>query len=156
MKPQLQPSSKQVILSRFSNQTTVFSCGLDGQVLAYDANKYRMFRRFKPDTQCQLHTLAIDESGDIIFASSFDPYEVYSWNVKTANLLQIIKGHEGPVGCIGMAGEYLLTGSWDRSLQLHQVYSRKLNTETLDHSSQITALAIHPSNKEAAVSTVKG
>ena len=90
-----------------------------------------------------------------MFAGSFDPYEIYVWNVKTANILQIISGH-GPISCIEIGGERLISGSWDRTLKIHEIYSRKLNVDTLDHSSQITALAMHPNRKQIAVATLKG
>lgn len=70
---------------------------------AYDVLKYKKFRTFKPDMQCQLTCLEIDESEDIIFAGSFDPYEVYSWSVQTGNILQIVMGHTSPISCIKMA-----------------------------------------------------
>ena len=85
---------------KFSNPTTLFSCSLDGSVHAYDAVKYRKFRTYKPDKKCQLNCLSIDEAGEIVLAGAFDPYEIYAWNVQTTNILQIIRGHEGPVSCI--------------------------------------------------------
>ena len=78
---------------KFSNATTLFSCSLDGTVNAYDAIKYRKFRTYRPDGKCQLNSLALDEAGEIVFAGAFDPYEIYGWNVQTANILQIIRGH---------------------------------------------------------------
>ena len=36
------------------------------------------------------------------------------------------------------------------------MYSGKLNVETLDHSSEITALALHPNHKQIATATIKG
>ena len=47
-------------MHRFSNQTTLFSSSLDGTVNAYDTVKYRSFRKFKTDRNCQLTCLAID------------------------------------------------------------------------------------------------
>lgn len=67
---------------------------------AYDTVKYKQFRKYKTDNNSQLNCLTIDESGDIIFAGAFDPYEVFAWNVKTANILQIVRGHEGPISCL--------------------------------------------------------
>lgn len=116
---------------KFSNGNTLFSCSLDGKVNAYDAIKYRKFRTYIPDNKCQLNCLALDESGQIVFSGAFDPYEVYAWNVQTANILQIIRGHEGPVSCLALSGDYLISGSWDKSLKIHQIYARKLNVETL-------------------------
>jgi hypothetical protein len=50
----------------------------------------------------------------------------------------------------------LLSGSWDKTLKIHQLYARKLNVETLEHSSQITALAIHPDGRQYAAATIRG
>ena len=48
---------------KFSNKTTMFSSSLDGTVQAYDLNKYKRFRVFRPDKKAQLTSLAIDEAG---------------------------------------------------------------------------------------------
>ena len=50
----------------------------------------------------------------------------------------------------------MITGSWDRTMKIHEIYARKLNVETLQHSSQITALAINPDGKFVAAATIKG
>ena len=112
---------------KFSNATTLFSCSFDGCVHAYDAIKFKKFRTYRPDTKCQLTCMALDEAGEIVFAGSFDPYEIYAWNVQTTNILQIVRGHEGPVSCLELCGEHLITGSWDKTLKIHQIYARKLN-----------------------------
>ena len=65
---------------------------------------YRQFKKYKTDRHCQLNCLTVGESGDIIFTGAFDPYEVFEWNVKTANILQIVRGHEGPISCIEIGG----------------------------------------------------
>ena len=70
---------------------------------------------------------------------------MYSWNVQTGHLLQIITGHESPISCIAFVKDNLVTGSWDKTAKFHSIFSRKLNVETLDHGAEITAIAIHPS-----------
>jgi periodic tryptophan protein 2 len=104
---------------------------LDGTVNAYDIVKQKKFRIFKPDQRCQLTCLEVDPDGEVVFAGSFDPYEAYSWSIQTGQLLQIITGHEGPLSCMVFTNEYLLTASWDRSLKIHAIFSKKLNVETL-------------------------
>ena len=42
---------------KFSNKNTLFSSSLDGTVNAYDLIKYKKFRKYRPDTQCQLTCL---------------------------------------------------------------------------------------------------
>jgi periodic tryptophan protein 2 len=123
---------------------------------AFDVVRYKRFRVFKADTSCQFQCVEIDTSGEVVFAGSFDPYEIYSWSVQTGHLLQVVGGHEGPVSCLAMIGEQLISGSWDRTLKIHEIFSKKVNVETFDHNSEITAIAIHPNRKQIAASTMKG
>lgn len=39
---------------KFSNINTLFSSSLDGTVSAFDINKQKKFRVFRPDASCQL------------------------------------------------------------------------------------------------------
>lgn len=55
-----------------------------------------------------------------------------------------------------MAGERLITGSWDKTLKIHEVFARKLNVETFQHSSEITTIAVHPNKQQCAAATMKG
>lgn len=49
-----------------------------------------------------------------------------------------------------------MTGSLDRTVKLHAIFARKLNVETLDHGSQVTAIAVHPIKPQVAAATMKG
>jgi periodic tryptophan protein 2 len=91
-----------------------------------------------------------------VFAGGFDPYDVYSWNVQTGHLLQVISGHQGPISCLAFAQNTLVTASWDHTVKIHAIFARKLNVETLEHGSQITAIAINASQTQVAVATMKG
>lgn len=71
-------------------------------------------------------------------------------------MLLTVGGHEAPVTCLKFAGEQLASGSWDKQLKFHEIFARKLNVESLDHGSQITALAVHPNGKQVAAATLKG
>jgi WD40 repeat protein len=31
----------------------------------------------------------------IVIAGGYDPYNIYCWNLKTGNLIDVITGHEG-------------------------------------------------------------
>ena len=112
---------------KFSNINTLFSSSLDGTVNAYDIMKQKKFRVFRPDASCQLVCLELDNNGQVVFAGSFDPYEVYSWNIQTGHLLQIIAGHQGPLSCLAFAKDSLITGSWDNTVKVHAIFARKLN-----------------------------
>jgi periodic tryptophan protein 2 len=118
--------------------------------------KQKKFRTFQPDVRCQLVCLEVDDNGEVVFAGAFDPYDVYSWSVQTGHLLQVISGHQGPLAALAFAQTTLVTASWDNTLKLHAIFARKLNVETLDHGSQVTALALNPAKTQVAVSTMKG
>lgn len=141
---------------KFSNANTLFSSSMDGTVNAYDIIKQKKFRTFHPDVRCQLICLEVDPNGEIVFAGAFDPYDVYSWNVQTGHLLQVISGHQGPLAALAFTNNCLVTASWDNTVKLHAIFTRKLNVETLEHGSQITTMAVHPSNNQVAVATMKG
>lgn len=112
---------------KFSNLNTLFSSSLDGTVNAYDINKQKKFRVFRPDAGCQLVCLEVDSNGQVVFAGAFDPYEAYSWNIQTGHLLQIISGHTGPLSCLAFAKDNLVTASWDHTVKIHVIFARKLN-----------------------------
>lgn len=116
---------------KFSNANTLFSCSLDGTLNAYDILKQKKFRVFHPDVRCQLVCLETDPNGEVVFGGAFDPYDVYSWNVQTGHLLQVISGHEGPLSCLAFSNNNLITGSWDHTVKIHAIFSRKLNVENL-------------------------
>lgn len=91
-----------------------------------------------------------------MFSGAFDPYEVYSWNVQTGHLLQIIAGHQAPLACLAFVKDNLVSASWDHTVKIHAIFARKLNVETLEHGSEVTAMAVHPSLTQFAVATMKG
>lgn len=140
-----------------SSAPVVVSASLDGTVRAYDTIRYRNFRVMKADSPTQFHCLDIDKSGDIIAAGSFDPYNVYLWNLQTGSLIDVVAGHEGPITC--MAFSYtnsLATGSWDKTVRVHDLLTRKTREEIYDHESSVTSLAFRPDGKELCVTTMSG
>lgn len=50
----------------------------------------------------------------------------------------------------------MISGSWDKKIRIHDIFSRKTNTDILDHNSEITALCIRNDGKECCVATLKG
>eukprot|EP01017_Pseudomicrothorax_dubius_P008801 TRINITY_DN12918_c0_g1_i1.p1 TRINITY_DN12918_c0_g1~~TRINITY_DN12918_c0_g1_i1.p1 ORF type:complete len:458 (-),score=80.59 TRINITY_DN12918_c0_g1_i1:514-1887(-) len=131
---------------------------MDGTVRAYDAMRYRAFRVLKPDSPNQLTSLAIDPSGEIVCAGGFDPYNVYVWNLQTGHLVDVIGGHEGPVSCLlfSPTENYIASGSWDKTIRIYDLFSRKRKGEIYDHNSEITAIDFRPDGKEIVSTTLKG
>jgi len=151
--------SASVSAVEFAKQGQVlFSASLDGTVRAFDLVRYRNFRTFTSPTPVQFSSLAVDPSGDVVCAGSQDSFEIYMWSVQTGKLLDILSGHEAPIGALAFSptGNQLASGSWDRSIRLWSVFGRSRATEPLTASAEVLSVAYRPDGKELAVSTLDG
>jgi periodic tryptophan protein 2 len=140
------------------NGQIVFSASLDGTVRAFDMNRYRCFRTFTSPTPVQFSSLAVDPSGEIVCAGSLDTFEVYVWSVQTGKLLDILKGHEGPISSLAFSptDPWLLSGSWDHTVRVWDVFGRGSQVDILQGESEVLAIAVRPDGKEVAASSLKG
>ncbi|KAJ3217190.1 hypothetical protein HDU67_008319 [Dinochytrium kinnereticum] len=136
----------------------VFSCSIDGTVRAFDMIRYRNFRTFTSPSPVQFSCLAVDASGELICAGSLDTFEVYVWSVQTGKLLEILSGHKGPISCLSFSPSEgrLVSGSWDKTVRTWDIFSRSVNTEALDHTSEVLSLAFRPDGKQLAVASLDG
>ena len=141
-----------------NKNNVLVSCSYDGTVRAYDLIKYRNFRIMTTPTPCQLNCLAVDFSGEIICAGGMDPYNVYVWSLKSGDLIDILGGHTGPISCMAysMTKDLLVTGSWDKTIKLWELYSKKSQYETYINTSEVVNLDLSPDDKEIAVATLNG
>jgi periodic tryptophan protein 2 len=143
----------------FAKQGQVlFSASLDGTVRAFDLVRYRNFRTFTSPTPVQFVSLAVDPSGEVVAAGSTDSFEVFLWSVQTGKLLDILTGHEGPATALAFAptGNFLASGSWDKSVRVWTVYGRSGAVEPFMVSSDVLSVAFRPDGKELAASTLDG
>ena len=94
----------------------------------------------------------------IIIAGGQDPYNIYCWNLKTGHLIDVISGHEGPVSCLAYSPveDQFVSGSWDRSVRVHNVLGKKARTEHLSHNDKVIDVKFRPDGKELCVSTFRG
>jgi periodic tryptophan protein 2 len=94
----------------------------------------------------------------IVIAGGYDPYNIYCWNLKTGNLIDVITGHEGPVTCLcySPVEDKFVSGSWDRTVRVNNVLGKKARTESLPHSDKILDVKFRPDGKELCVSTFRG
>ncbi|KAF8889622.1 quinon protein alcohol dehydrogenase-like superfamily [Infundibulicybe gibba] len=139
--------------------SVLFSASLDGTVRAYDLVRYRNFRTFTSPSPVQFSSLAVDPSGEVVAAGSTDSFEVFMWSVQTGKLLDILTGHEGPVSALAFSpsgANQLVSGSWDRTLRIWNVFGRSRAVEPLSLTSDILALAFRPDGREVAASTLDG
>ena len=141
-----------------NKSNVLVSSSLDGTVRAYDLIKYKNFRIMTTPKQTQLICCSVDYSGEIVAAGSLDTYNIFVWSLKTGDLIDVLNGHTGPVSCLAFShiNDILISGSWDNTVKMWELYTKKGISETYEHNSKITAIALSPNDKEVAVSTLNG
>jgi periodic tryptophan protein 2 len=141
-----------------SKANVLVSSSLDGTVRAYDLIKYRNFRIMTSPKPCQFLALGVDFSGEIVCAGSMDPYSIFVWSLKTGDLVDVLTGHTGPVCSLAFSTvkDILVSGSWDKTVKIWELYSKKGNSETLEHTSEIVSVDLTPDDKSIAVCTLNG
>ncbi|KAL8943682.1 MAG: hypothetical protein Q9216_000881 [Gyalolechia sp. 2 TL-2023] len=151
--------SSGVTACKFAQKGNVlFTASLDGSVRAWDLIRYRNFRTFSAPTRLSFSSLAVDPSGDVVCAGSHSSSNIHIWSVQTGQLLDQLAGHEGPVSSLVFApsGGTLVSGSWDHTIRIWNIFDRTQSSEALHLQSDITAVSIRPDSKQIAVSTLHG
>ncbi|KAJ8613159.1 hypothetical protein CTAYLR_004824 [Chrysophaeum taylorii] len=145
-------------------KNVVFSASYDGTVRAYDLARYRNFRTLRAPQAAGVSTagaalvsLAVDADAEIACAGSNEPFEIYVWSVRTGKLLDALASHEGPVSCLSFNPRdgALASGSWDATVRLWAVERNQL-AETLEHPSEVLAIAYRHDGKELCAATLEG
>ncbi len=146
----------QLEFARRSN--VLFSASLDGSVRAWDLVRYRNFRTFAAPTRLRFSALAVDPSGEIVCAGSLDSFDIHVWSVQTGQLLDRLAGHEGPISSLSFAqdGGLLTSGSWDKSVRVWDIFSRKMSAEPLQLQSDVLSISFRPDAQQLAVATLDG
>lgn len=87
-----------------------------------------------------------------------DGFDIYVWSIQTGKLLDVLKGHDGPVSGLAFnpSRPILASASWDSSLRLWDIYSDGANTEALLHESEILAVSFSPNGKFLCTATMDG
>ena len=137
----------------------LFSASLDGTVRAFDLIRYRNFRTFTSPNPVQFTCLAVDPSGEIVVAGgSGEAFELYVWSVQTGKLIDVLSGHEGPIGGLAFSpsGEKFVSASWDGTARIWDIYGRSTSVEPFNLTSDGLAVAYRPDGQEVAVSTLNG
>ena len=134
----------------------IVSASLDGTVRAFDTKRYRNFRTYTSPDPAQFSSLAVDYSGELICAGSQDTFEVFLWSLETGKLLEILKGHTGPISCLQFSplGSLLASSSWDKSYRIWDVINPEGNNEQVEFVTEAVALCFSPDGKELAISTL--
>ncbi|WEW56157.1 U3 snoRNP protein [Emydomyces testavorans] len=136
----------------------LFTSSLDGSVRAWDLIRYRNFRTFTAPSRQQFSSLAVDPSGEVVCAGSLDSFDIHVWSVQTGQLLDRLAGHEGPVSSLAFAadGGHLVSGSWDRTVRLWNIFARSQTSEPLQLQSDLLCVAFRPDGQQVTASTLDG
>jgi len=100
----------------------------------------------------------VDPSGDIVVGGSMDGFDVFVWSVQTSKLLDVLKGHEGPVTALAFnpTKPVLASASWDATVRLWDIYSNGAATEVFQHETEVVALTYSPNGKFLCTATMDG
>ena len=123
----------------------IITASKDGSVRAFDLVKGKNFRTFSSPTPVQFMSATVDHMGIIVCGGSFDPYDIYIWSMKTGDLVEVLKGHSGPVSCLRFSPTFdpiLISGSWDQTVKVWNMFTKENKPETLTMNSEITSLDI--------------
>jgi periodic tryptophan protein 2 len=139
-------------------RNVVFTASLDGTVRAYDLVRYRNFRTFTAPERLQFTCLAVDASGEVVAAGSLDSFDIHLWSVQTGQLLDRLSGHEGPISSLSFAehASFLVSGSWDHTVRVWDVFGRSSQVEPLQLTSDIQCIAIRPDGRELCAAGLDG
>ena len=141
-----------------NKSNVLISCSYDGTVRAFDLIKYKNFRIMTIPKLTKFTCCSVDFTGEIICAGSLETYIIYIWSLKTGDLIDNLTGHSSPISTIKFSNisDMLVSGSWDNTVKIWELYSKKGIGETLSHNSKIISIDISPDDKEIAVSTLNG
>ena len=136
----------------------LFTSSLDGSIRAWDLIRYRNFRTFTAPTRLSFSCMSVDPSGEVVAAGSLDSFDIHIWSVQTGQLLDQLSGHEGPVSSLAFSpdGNCLVSGSWDRTARIWNVFDRTQTSEPLQLQADVLDIAVRPDSLQLAVSTLDG
>lgn len=147
----------------------VISASADGSVRAYDLLRYRNFRTFvaPPGYEKKIFgfdSVAVDNGGEIVAAAcKGESYAVLVWSIQKGDILEVLTGNEGPVGCLEFSPNLrhpgqLVCGSWDGNLTVTDLFKRKgSEPERLANGSAVLDIAFDPRGSDiVACSTLAG
>ena len=108
--------------------------------------------------QKQLIYCSVDYSGEIVAARSLNTYNIFVLSIRTSDLIDELNRHTGPVSCLAFShiNDILVSGSWDNTVKMWELYTKKGISKTYEHNSKITAFALSQNVKEIAMCTLNG
>ena len=142
----------------FANNSVVMSSCLDGTVRAWDLHRYRNFRTYTSPSPCQFSCVAVDPAGEVLVAGTQDDFKIYTWNVQTGKLLDVLPGHLGPLSSISFhpIRGTLASASWDGTVKMWDLYKSENVPESMKHSKDVVCCAFRPDGVQCVTGTTAG
>jgi periodic tryptophan protein 2 len=142
----------------FANSSVIMSSSLDGTVRAHDLHRYRNFKTYTSPSPCQFTSLEVDPAGEVLVAGTMDPFHIYTWNVQSGKLLDILTGHVGPISslCFHPTRGTLCSSSWDGTVKLWDLYKREGEPESMRHAQDVVCCAFRPDGVQVCTGTIGG
>lgn len=142
----------------FASSKVVLSSSLDGTVRAYDLIRYKNFRTMTTPTPVQFCSMALDSSGEIVCAGTFEPFDIYTWSLQTGKILEVLSGHSGPVAHLSFSPNQgkLASASWDGTVKLWDVFKKNIPEESFHHQSDVVCVAFRPDGNMLVSGTTRG
>ncbi|XP_045467818.1 periodic tryptophan protein 2 homolog [Harmonia axyridis] len=142
------------------NKKFIVTASLDGTVRAYNLASYVNFRTFAGTRPVQFACVAVDCSGEFVAAGAQDVFEIHLWSVKTGKLVEILSGHQGPVGSLAFSplitSTTLVSTSWDKTLRIWEAIEKGSANESIELTSDGMCIVFNPKGHEVAVATLNG
>ena len=92
-------------------------CGLaEGCVIEWDASNLEERRRLQSETQVG-RVFCVEVFGDLLISGNEDAC-LRVWNMTTGSCDQVLRGHSSAVWCMASSEQYLVSGSWDRTVKV--------------------------------------
>lgn len=72
--------------------------------------------------------------------------------------MDILNGHTAPISslCFSTSGAMLVSGSWDQTVRVWDIFEKKGSVDALTHASEVLSVDFHPNNKDIVATTLGG
>lgn len=72
--------------------------------------------------------------------------------------MDILNGHIAPISSLifSSTGAVLVSGSWDKSVRVWDIFEKKGAVDSLTHASEVLSVDFHPNSKDIVATTLGG
>jgi len=144
---------------KFAKPSVIMSSSLDGTVRAHDLHRYRNFRTYTTPTPVQFSSLAVDPAGEVVVAGTMIDFHIYTWNVTSGTILDVLTGHVGPVSELSFHPKRgtLASASWDGTVKVWDLFSgSNVEPESIRHAQDVICCSFRPDGDQLCTGTIGG